>query len=624
VYLLDFFRRLFSTDFMPHAYCLRETALIAIHATADCVIALSYLLIPAALLLLVRKRRDLMFPWIFTLFAVFILGCGATHVLAVVTLWSPMYRLEGALKVITALASIGTAVMLFWLLPQLMLIPGPEQLRGEIEERERTEQEVRRMNVRLEEAASEAAAANRAKSTFLSTMSHEIRTPLNAILGYAQLMARDPNLGTDAKANLKIIGRSGEHLLILINDVLDMSKIEAGRTELRPLTFNLYRVLDDLAAMFRLRSEAKGLLFDMFVGGEVVPYVKADEGKIRQALINLLGNAIKFTKRGHVKMHVVLGKRVAGQLWLSIRIEDTGPGIADEEQAKLFEPFRQTKREFGTQEGSGLGLAISRQYARLMGGDITVVSRYGHGSSFHFEIPIESGDSGVAIRANTARHVIGIRPGTDVPRILVADDQFENRDWLMKLLTSVGFSVRAAENGELAVRNWESWNADLILMDVHMPVMDGLEATRRIKADPRGKETAIVALTASALDDDRRKAAQSGADDFISKPCREDELFEKMRVLLDITYDYEDLSGTEGPAADGARMLSAEKLRGLPLDLVEELRDATLKGNKRRLDELIGQVVEQEGLPCAHALRELADKYEYDALTRLLDEACRR
>jgi CheY-like chemotaxis protein len=161
-------------------------------------------------------------------------------------------------------------------------------------------------------------------------------------------------------------------------------------------------------------------------------------------------------------------------------------------------------------------------------------------------------------------------------------------------------------------------------MDVHMPVMDGLEATRRIKADPRGKETAIVALTASALDDDRRKAAQSGADDFISKPCREDELFEKMRVLLDITYDYEDLSGTEGPAADGARMLSAEKLRGLPLDLVEELRDATLKGNKRRLDELIGQVVEQEGLPCAHALRELADKYEYDALTRLLDEACRR
>jgi signal transduction histidine kinase len=255
--LTDFFGGLFSTDFMPHAFCLREPGLIALHAIADSFIALSYLLIPAALIVFVRRRRDVAFPWMFTLFAVFILGCGATHVLAVVTLWRPMYRFDGVLKVITALASIGTAVMLFRILPKLMLIPSPKQLRREIQDRESAALEVQRMNVRLEEAAAQADAANRSKSTFLSTMSHEIRTPMNAILGYAQLMLRDTGLGADAKANLKIIGRSGEHLLTLINDVLDMSKIEAGRTELNVVTFNLPKLL--LAAMFRLRAEAKAL-----------------------------------------------------------------------------------------------------------------------------------------------------------------------------------------------------------------------------------------------------------------------------------------------------------------------------------------------------------------------------
>jgi two-component system sensor histidine kinase/response regulator len=451
-------------------------------------------------------------------------------------------------------------------------------------------------------------------------MSHEIRTPLNAILGYAQLMARDPSLGTDSKANLGIIGRSGEHLLALINEVLDMSKIEAGRSELKYLTFNLYRMLDDLAAMFHLRAEAKDLRFEMSVSGETVPYVKADEGKIRQTLINLLGNAIKFTKRGHIYLRVTLKQTGADQLWLTIEIEDTGSGMTDEEREKLFEPFQQNQRGFNPQEGTGLGLAISRQYARLMGGDITVSSNPGQGSVFRLEIPIESGDAGVAVRQAAPRHVIGIRPGTNVPRILIADDQFENRDWLVKLLTSVGFSVRGAENGESAIRAWESWRPELILMDVHMPVLDGLEATRRIKADDRGKETAIVVLTASAMDDDRRKVAESGADDFISKPCREDELLERMHDLLDVVYDYDEPSGAAGLHSDTAA-LSAEQLSQLPLDLVEKLRDATLRGNKRLLDELI---LGAEDPSCAQALQKLANRYEYDALTRLLEEACRR
>ncbi len=474
---------------------------------------------------------------------------------------------------------------------------------------------------RLEDAAAEAEAANRAKTTFLSTMSHEIRTPMNAILGYTQLMLRDPSLGIDAKTNLKIIGRSGEHLLTLINDVLDMSRIEAGRTELKPVTFNLSGLLNDLAAMFRLRAEAKALGFEMLVDGESVPYIAADEGRIRQALINLLGNAIKFTELGQIQLHVTLEQRSGDRLWLSASVEDTGSGITDEEQKKLFEPFSQTQSGLHVQEGTGLGLAISRKYARLMGGDVTLTSSSSHGSIFRFEIPIERGDAGVAVRGSAARRVIGMRAGTEVPRILVVDDQMENRDWLMKLLASIGFSVRGADNGEAAIRNWEEWNPQLILMDVHMPLMDGLEATRRIKADPRGRETAIVVLTASVLDEDRRTVFQSGADDFQAKPCPEDELLEKIRAILNIAYEYEELSVTAGQPVVGVAALPPERLGQLRPELVEEIRNATLTGNKGLLDSLILKVCETADSESAHALQELADKYDYDALTRLLEPA---
>jgi PAS domain S-box-containing protein len=476
-------------------------------------------------------------------------------------------------------------------------------------------------NLQLQKAKADADAANRAKSTFLSTMSHEIRTPMNAILGYAQLMLRDSSLGVDAKQNLKIIGRSGEHLLALINDVLDMSKIEAGHAKVNPETFNLRRLLEDLAAMFRLRAGAKALLFEMSVEGEAESYLVGDQGKIRQVLINLLGNAVKFTDFGRVRLHVALEQRRADQLWLTARVEDTGPGISASDQEKLFEPFSQVRGGLDSLKGTGLGLAISRKHARLMGGEITLTSKPGEGSVFRVEIPVERGDSGVSVRRNTPRRVKAIRKGQEAPTILVVDDHLENRDWLIKLLTSVGFLVRGANDGAAAVQCWQEWKPKLILMDIHMPVMDGLEATRRIKGDPRGGETAIVMLTASAMDDDRRIVAQTGADDFIAKPCHEDELLEKIRVLLNIVYEYED-----GDHADGQPLaaLTAERLGQLSPELVEELRDATAKGNKTLMDKLILKVAESGDAESGAALQRLADKYEYDTLTRLLEAACHR
>jgi PAS domain S-box-containing protein len=472
----------------------------------------------------------------------------------------------------------------------------------------------------LEIAAAEAEAANKAKSVFLSTMSHEIRTPLNAILGYSQLMLRDARLSAEAIANLKIVNRSGEHLLEMINDVLDMARIEAGRARVAPDTFDLGGLVGDLEAMFRFRLEAKALEFDVLVSGEPEKYIVADEGKIRQVLINLLGNAFKFTERGRIGLYVDL-RSDGSHLWLSAKVEDTGVGIPVEEQGKLFQTFSQaTTGQRSVHVGTGLGLAISRGLARLMGGDLTFVSEPGRGSTFHFETPVERGrDRRSGVRAG---RVTGIQTGHGSPRILIADDVPDNRDWLSRLLTAVGFSVRTADNGEAAVDAWDEWRPRLILMDVHMPVMDGLEATRRIRSRPGAQNTTIIALSADVVSDHPQAAFESGMNDFISKPCREYELLEKIGAHLGLRYIYggDPAANGPGPAQEATPAEPRpEQLSRLPADLVKKMHDAILNGDKPLLDKLIGSV--GQGEQVARGLQALADSYQYVRLIELLTKS---
>ena len=470
----------------------------------------------------------------------------------------------------------------------------------------------------LRSAKEAAESANRAKSSFLANMSHEIRTPLNAILGYSQLMLRNTGPGTQATGNLEIINRSGNHLLALINDILDMSKIEAGQTKVNMAAFDLLELVRGVEVMFRLRAEAKALSFAVLVAPGCPRYLESDEGKIRQVLINLLGNAVKFTERGSITMRVAVEQPSNGQCWLSAQVDDSGVGIEAEEQRALFRPFAQSQSGRSLQNGTGLGLAISQEFARLMGGSITVSSEAGRGSTFRFAIPVQLRDIAPVPNPSEDRRVTGFQPGVDAPRVLIVDDDQLNRGWLMEMLNLIGFEVREAENGREAVLAWEQWRPHAILMDVRMPVIDGLEATRMIRTHPEGSDTVIISLTASAMDEHRRLVMESGVTDFLSKPVRENELLTLLQVHLGLAYRYSETESASSGPSRGA--LNPMVLQEVPADLLAELLQAIRKGEKDSLDGLIHRVEEQNGR-CGQALRELADKYEYDALTNLLEEA---
>jgi CheY-like chemotaxis protein len=380
-------------------------------------------------------------------------------------------------------------------------------------------------------------------------------------------------------------------------------------------------LVKDLEIMFRLRAETKGLNLEVLISPDCRRSIQADEGKLRQVLVNLLGNAIKFTERGSIRLRMSMTQREDEQLWLTGLVEDTGLGIAADEQTGLFRPFAQSQSGRNLQGGTGLGLAISRQFIRLMGGELSLVSEVGKGSMFHFEVPVGPADDGFVSEHLQARRVTGLQSTQPAPRVLVVDDEPNNRGWLTRLLKIIGFPVREAEDGAVAIRLWQEWKPDLILMDVRMPVIDGLEATRRIRQEPGGTDTVIIALTASAMHEDRSVIMQNGANDFLSKPCQEDELLEKMQTHLKLgyLYDHTEAPRNDSVAARGSDPKSAP-MQELPPELVGDLQLAIRNGEKDRLDQLIEQVGERN-VVISRALKNLADSYDYDALTHLLEGA---
>lgn len=467
--------------------------------------------------------------------------------------------------------------------------------------------------------AKEAQAASRAKSAFLANMSHEIRTPLNAILGYSELMVRDGTLSTAARQKLEVINHSGEHLLALINDVLEMSKIEAGRATLNSVTFDLHAMVRDVEAMFRQRANAKGVAFEVVGPDGVPPLVEADEGKVRQVLVNLLGNAVKFTREGRVLLRVAAEHSATGRLRVMVSVEDTGAGIAPSEMGKLFQYFSQTESGRRSQMGTGLGLAISREHAHVMGGDIHVTSEVGKGSVFRFEFWANEGRVDARAPRLAAGRVVGIKSCPTPPRVLVADDQETNRGWLRELLSGIGFDVMEAMDGREAVELWRKWKPELVLMDVHMPVMDGHEAMRAIRREPQGDQVALIAISASVLEEDRQDVLRSGADAFVGKPVREGDLLSKIQVLLGLEYLHREDAPpvTTGAVTARGEALGPEALTQWPPGTLRAMREASERADIHRLRRLIADSAHSNE-SAASELLALVNCYDYEGLNRAL------
>ena len=467
--------------------------------------------------------------------------------------------------------------------------------------------------LRVAKKAAEGASA--AKSAFLANMSHEIRTPMNAILGFSQLMRHDRGLSDRQRQQLDIINSSGEHLLALINDVLEMSKIEAGRVSANLTAFDLYALLDEMDSLFSQRAEAKGLELSVVRADDVPRFIVTDENKLRQVLVNLLGNAVKFTDEGNVTLRVGVWRHEQGGLRLSAEVEDTGRGIAPEDSGRLFEYFEQATVSREAEAGTGLGLAISREFVRLLGGEITAESQVGVGSTFKFDIVIEEAEAKAAPVSLRESHVVGLYPGQPRYRVLVADDAPDNRELLVEMLEPVGFTVRSVANGKEALEHFMQWHPQLILMDMRMPVMDGYEATRRIRSAPGGADVAIIGVTASAFAEMRQGVFDAGVDEFIVKPFHEGELFDKMGALLGVRYVYEEHAERTDEGVSDA--LDQEAMAALPSDLLIRLRRSALSADFDAILDLADEIAPIDERSAA-TLRILAERFDSDSILSAL------
>ncbi|MDY6937046.1 MAG: chemotaxis protein CheB [Cyanobacteriota bacterium] len=484
-------------------------------------------------------------------------------------------------------------------------------------------------NAKLETAREEAVAASRAKSDFVATMSHELRTPLNVILGFSDILARDGNLNEEEQQILGTILRSGEHLLSLINDILDLAKIEAGKVELVVTPFNLHQLIATTTEMVAIQADRKGLALLQEIASEVPVMVEADEAKLRQIAINLLVNAVKFTHSGRVTLRVsVLSGLAIGfddrsypepPTFLRFEVEDTGVGIEPDELERIFQAFDRGVAGRRSAEGTGLGLAICRHFIELMGGRIDIESTVGVGTTVSFQIPLktseELSDASLSL-ARSAGRIVGLAPDQPTYRILIAEDRWENRQMLLKFLQPLGFEIFEAENGQEAIDLWQQHDPQLILMDMRMPVMDGYEAVRRIRRTVAGQAVAIIALTASAFDADRNVFLSAGCNDFITKPARGQNLLEKMARHLGVRYLYEERSPVPPIPERAATSITPESFAVMSRDWVDRLNYAAGTLEQEQVARIVAEI------PPTHQslqtqLQRWLDEFQFDIIYNL-------
>ncbi|MDF1755357.1 MAG: response regulator [Verrucomicrobiales bacterium] len=376
-----------------------------------------------------------------------------------------------------------------------------------------------------EQARRSADAANQAKSEFLASVSHEIRTPLNSILGFSQLIQHEDDLGEKAAHYIDSVINSSEHLLTLINDVLDMSRIEAGHSSLNETRFDPHQLINDLQSIFKHRTEEKKIDLEFIKSGSLpIPtMIRSDMGKIRQILVNLIGNSVKFTEKGSIKVYWELVGFSGTNARFRFRVKDTGYGISENDLDRIFEPFVQASYGKAWEGSTGLGLAISRKFARLMEGDIQVRSELGKGSIFQFECNLELCEESMGTLSDEPEETNPFQrkfSPENSPRILIVDDADANRRLLTTILKNSGYEVRQASTGEDGIKEFENWNPHAILMDWRMPGIGGMEATRQIKTTERGRKTPVICVTASAMGDVQEECEKVGADGFLLKPYK--------------------------------------------------------------------------------------------------------
>jgi len=469
----------------------------------------------------------------------------------------------------------------------------------------------------LELEKDNAETANLAKSIFLANMSHELRTPMNAVLGFSRLLQNDTNLTADQQESLAIINRSGGHLLNLINDILDMAKIESGRVELESAPFDLAILVRDLIDMMRERADKRGLTLALDQSSSFPRFINSDAGKIRQVLVNLLSNAVKCTDKGGVILRLQVKEEQNALLVLVIEVEDTGRGITPQDIEHIFSAFVQVGEQ-SAQKGTGLGLAITQQYVELMGGDISVTSELKQGSCFKVILPVEKTNEQTltSLPIDLAHNVLHLKAGQPEYKVLIIEDHPDNRLLLRRLLELVGYQVKEAHNGEEGVRLFQTWSPDFIWMDRRMPVMDGIAATRIIRSLPEGKTVKIVAVTASVFEQERQILFDAGVNDIVIKPYRDTDIFECMARYLGAEYDYSDKptaarmmeSGSEQPT------MTQEAGSDIPSDLREELIAAAESLDVEQSLDIIVKI-EPINKRLAKDLKAMVEQFDFQSVT---------